>query len=504
MPYKRYDIEDIREGLGALIYGKSKRAASELCGVPPNTLVRHFKHITGGKRPNVKRPLNKSEREAALEKLPTFEPKQMGQGKRIFLPHEELMIVEMLEASAQAAFPYNADALEATAQNLGQAAYGKSFTLGKAGKWRQGFERRHKERIEKVKSSSICQRRAAAATEKVRDEVFKHFNEFLDRLVQQGDLTDEQRKNLGNHLANADEVGGDERGKRKKVYQSRNAARWRTTTRDGDHNPFHVTLMLVTMATGIVLPGLSLIHSSPGSKAELPRMLEKLYDNIPMEWHVRRTKSGSMTRELFQDWAVGCVHAVVVTLLHAINSHATWHYLKRWNCFVVSSVLFNVVFSLLHFAINLRSSLPSPCTKMVSAKNTITRSYCCWTDTHRVGATRVSKPSLMLAYFPISLGLTQALGISQTTVESTQHTRPSMVSKFKLGGEHIPSNLMTGRLSIGVAPKQYCRLVFIAFLFVCVYFMLCTLSRTECMFGVQVNIKLASDLASWKAKCKVL
>ena len=264
-----------------------------------------------GKRPNVKHPLSKPEQEAALQQLKNWQPKQMGQARRIFLPHEELMIVEMLEVAAQAAFPYNADALEATARYLGQAAYGPKFNLGQAGKWRQGFERRHKTRIEKVKSSSICQRRASAATPEVRDAVFKHFNEFLDELVEQGDLTDDQRKNLGNHLANGDEVGGDERGKRKKVYQSRNAASWRTTTRDGDHNPFHVTVMLVTMATGTVFPGVSIIHSAPGAKSALPRMKKKLYNHLPKAWHARRTKTGSMTRELFQDWAVGVTHVLL-------------------------------------------------------------------------------------------------------------------------------------------------------------------------------------------------
>ena len=88
------------------------------------------------------------------------------------------MIVEMLEAAADCAFPYNADALEATALNLGKAAYGAKFCLGDNGKWRRGFERRHKHRIDKVKSSSICSRRAAAATKEVRDAVFGRFVYF--------------------------------------------------------------------------------------------------------------------------------------------------------------------------------------------------------------------------------------------------------------------------------------------------------------------------------------
>ena len=227
----------------------------------------------------------------------------MGQGKRLFTDHEELLLVEMLEMAAKQAFPYNAEALEASALNIGKAAYGSGFSLGKKGKWRYCFEKRWKARIEKVKSSSICQRRASAATEEVRDAVFQHFHDFVDSLVADGLMTPAQRNNLGERMVNADEVGGDERGKRGKVYQSKNAQTWRTTTRDGDHNPFHVTLMLVTMALGRIFPAISLIHSAPGSKKTV-RMRSDLYEHIPDNWHVRRTQSGSMTRELFKDWAV--------------------------------------------------------------------------------------------------------------------------------------------------------------------------------------------------------
>ena len=318
--YKNNTSEQMREGLQALIYGKTKRTASELCGgVPPSTLSRHFKHLTG-RNPNVKIPFTKSQRAEFVHKLNNgWAPKQMGQGKRLFLPHEELMIVEMLEVAAQAAFPYNSDALEATALNLGKAAYGQGFTLGARSNWRKGFEKRHAERIAKVKSSSICQRRAAAATKEVRDAVFDHFIEFVDGLVEQGSLTSAQRANLGAHIGNADEVGGREQGKRKKVYEGKRKKakkpgskkkKWRTTTRDGDHNPFHITKMFLTMASGVLLPGVSIIHSAPESKTA--RMREDLYTHLPGHWHVRRTPSGSMTRELFQDWAVGSYGVLVL------------------------------------------------------------------------------------------------------------------------------------------------------------------------------------------------
>ena len=119
--YQLYTIEHVRVGLGALSQRKSKRSAAELSGVPFNTLGRHFKALTG-QNPNVKHPLTKAQRVEARRKLPTFNPARMGQGKRLFLPHEELLMVNMLEIAAEAAFPYNADALEATALYLGKAA----------------------------------------------------------------------------------------------------------------------------------------------------------------------------------------------------------------------------------------------------------------------------------------------------------------------------------------------------------------------------------------------
>ena len=70
----------------------------------------------------------------------------------------------------------------------------------------------------------------------------------------QGVFTDEMLQNLGDYMCNCDEVGGDEKGKGKSgvyVYKGvgRNAA-WRSTDLGGDHNPFHVTVMLTSFAKG--------------------------------------------------------------------------------------------------------------------------------------------------------------------------------------------------------------------------------------------------------------
>lgn len=158
--------------------------------------------------------------------------------------------------------------------------------------------------MSKAKCISIDRVRGKKATAEIRDEVFKKFNQFLQTLVEDGSFTQAQVDNLGDHLVNVDEVGGDERGKSKsKVYVSTNASSeaWRTTDFVGDHEPFHVTLVLSTMATGIILRALQIIHSCPG--VANPRMNSELLEHLPEHWSCRHTTSGSMTRELFEDWA---------------------------------------------------------------------------------------------------------------------------------------------------------------------------------------------------------
>ena len=177
----------------------------------------------------------------------------------------------------------------------------------------------------------------------MRDAVFKCFNTFMDKLVEEGKFTAEQRANLVEHLCNGDEVGGDEKGKGKgRVYKGRqrNAA-WRTTDLGGDHNPFHVTLMLVSMAVGKIARAIQVIHSAPGAKSGKPlRLVEELYDYIPNHWSLKRTASGNLTlnqmisplpvptpltgsmiKEMFDDWAAYFVNRMEAEGFGAKNNH---------------------------------------------------------------------------------------------------------------------------------------------------------------------------------------
>lgn len=271
----------------------------ELTRVPASNLRRYYVQLVG-RPPNHKRGMSTVQQEKWLPLVKEFVPKTRGPAG-YFLRDEEELFVITLEEAFRAAFPYDTDMLERMATNAGKGIYGKDFKVGV--KWRVGFEKRWRDRLTTLKCGSIDRARGKKATSEVRDAVFKKFKIFLKTLVDEGKFTQDQVDNLQKHLANCDEVGGDERGKSKKrVYACNNAAAgsWRATDTAGDHEPFHVTLMLTSLAIGIIASAVQVIHSCPG--VVNPRMSSELYDGLPGHWSCCRTSSGSQTRETFEDW----------------------------------------------------------------------------------------------------------------------------------------------------------------------------------------------------------
>ena len=150
--------------------------------------------------------------------------------------------------------------------------------------------------------------RAQKATAKVRDITFAKFEAMLKDLREKGLITDEQLKpeNFGNHICNADEVGGRESGKRKKVYKTRRKKpskkrkrckskkkNWRNIQVGDDHNPFHVSKMLLSFGNGKVSNAIGVLHSAPGSKN--PRQNDEHKKGLHPDWWQATTKNGSMT-----------------------------------------------------------------------------------------------------------------------------------------------------------------------------------------------------------------
>lgn len=181
--------------------------------------------------------------------------------------------------------------------------------------WVRGFERRFKERFIKVKTCVLGKDRAGRARVEVRDKVFENFNRMLENLKKQGLITEDHMKNFGNHIANADEVGGKESGKRKKVYRpTKNSKKkrgktqrakeentnWRNVQIGNDHNPFHASEMFLSFGNGKFSNRVMLLHSSPGSKN--PRPCDTHKENLHPDWCQRTTTNGSMTRATFEEW----------------------------------------------------------------------------------------------------------------------------------------------------------------------------------------------------------
>lgn len=270
----QYKIETIRCALVGMIQGKSARCMQEFHKIPRSNLMRWYQQLTG-KKANTRHPLNADEKKRFIEKAMQFELQQ-AHGRRYFTRDEEELFVTLVEEAHNAAFPYDREALKHLATTSGKEIYGKDFEVGDT--WLKTFERRWKHRLSKVKCSSIDRTRGRKATAEVRDAVYKAFVKFLEDLQENGSFTAEQVENLGDHMCNADEIGGDERGQsRKKVYKGkkRTTNLWRTIDLGGDHNPFHVTLMLVSFANGTLMDSVMMIHSSPG--AINPRMVKRLY-----------------------------------------------------------------------------------------------------------------------------------------------------------------------------------------------------------------------------------
>ena len=107
--------------------------------------------------------------------------------------------------------------------------------------------------------------------------------------------------NLGDHIMNADEVGGNEKGKRKKTFGPRtkkaNTGPWRNVQVGEDHNPFHASKMLLTFGNGTISNACGIIHSG-GTTNVQPQHKEGLH----RDWWQTTTAKGSMTKEAFEEW----------------------------------------------------------------------------------------------------------------------------------------------------------------------------------------------------------
>ena len=222
------------------------------------------------------------------KKIMQYQFASWGGHAKVLTNDEEELIVCAMEYAAKMCFPWSVTELIRLAWTMMKKLDPKHSCPTRS--WVRGFEKRWRERLIKCKTSSIDPARASQANSYVRDAVFEKFTAFQADLVEQGEFTLEQMQNLADHICNVDEVGGDELGKRTKCYQAKKSTttqntenppplHWRNVEVGGDHNPFHATTVLGTIAKGIIVPAVSVVHSTPGYKST--RVRSDLLEGLP-------------------------------------------------------------------------------------------------------------------------------------------------------------------------------------------------------------------------------
>ena len=343
-----YVVEDARACLEKMVQGWSVRRASQLAkengsSIPRSTLVDLFKNFFGFKA-NSKHKIAKSKQEHMLKRLQKFELPSYGQ-PQYFTKDEEELIVVALELAFERAFPWDRENLVGLVTSMFAEMpehKGKVPTRG----WIRRFEQRWSHRLDQVKTSALGKDRAEKATEEVRDKVHEKFVAMLADLKGKGFFTQEQIDNLQDHIINADEIGGNEAGTRRKVYRPKggkggkkkrkNAQKkarkkfWRNMQVGDDRNPFHVSIMLTTHGNGKVYihntqtsinslyvhmliitlititqvsNDVGVLHSAPGNK-EGERSYPHHKEGLHPDWFQETTTNGSMTRNSFEKWCM--------------------------------------------------------------------------------------------------------------------------------------------------------------------------------------------------------
>ncbi len=311
---RAYDEEDVRRGLSAMVSGASTRKAeihtAEYGTKVPRSTLKDLWSGFFGFPPNAKLKFGTNQCKKMLGRI-NNEFKLPDYGRRkYFLEDEEEMIMQAIEMAHTRGFPYDRNSIKDLATNMLKGVQ-KDRIVGR--KWLHGFERRYKERLCYTKCSTLDEQRAQKATKEVRDQCYLRFMTMIEELQSKGLLTDAHLANLGRHICNADEVGGFGfcAGKRQKVYSTKASGilknkRWRNVQIGHDHNPFHVSQMLLTFGDGTISNAVGIIHSCPGSTK--PRLQPDHKKGLHPDWWQITTTSGSMTRFAFEKWCRYIVH----------------------------------------------------------------------------------------------------------------------------------------------------------------------------------------------------
>ena len=281
----------MKRALKMIVDGKSLRSVSKSSGISKSALNRAFRRLIPKRN-----SLNKKQQKLLIEKNMVLPRLGNPEFTRYLSDDEESYVAEIVTNMCMSGFGLDRDQVSDLVCSIARAVGHSKAVCGNA--FLSGFMKRNK--LRSLKSSRIDFKRVEKATVDVRDKQFGLFEGLLDRMVEAGAMTKEQRNDplfMKKVLFNLDEWSDDAPcGKRTKKISKRLGKMRVSDICDGDRSGhFHASVGVVTCGDGTMMPPI-IIHSG---STNLNPSAAKL-KNLPANWSCVVTKNGSMTLESFQ------------------------------------------------------------------------------------------------------------------------------------------------------------------------------------------------------------
>jgi hypothetical protein len=345
-------------------YGLSKSCALPGKKFPISSLWRYLKDCNIFELRREGRPIREADAAQRLKLVRKTENEKRrvqhaNEAKRYLTNNEELAIVQMCCILSMCGRGVSADELLNITNEYIHHHLDARLVQAATRKITQGMMRRHKELVKIVQASSMDPKRAEQATEDTRDAMFFKVDAYIKSLYEMGHVGWKSYQEIPkDNIFTMDEVGNDTTKHRSKIVADKMniMARMLQRTPEGDGKMnMHVTACITTCANGRyedkkneihgACGGPLLIHTHSTSKTKekyleertrqrmgeeptpalVPRRFKEGID-IP-EIEVFTTKSGSMTQEIFYNYAKHFVanlaqdHGPQILLLDGHASH---------------------------------------------------------------------------------------------------------------------------------------------------------------------------------------
>ncbi len=342
--YKHWVDEDIvKEALDFYVkpcgYGLTQFCAQPGRKVPLTSLKRYLKDCNIFEMKRLGKPIREADvalrvKLAKKKKNEKARVSATGVANRDLTDNEELAIVQMCRVLSMCGRGVTKDELLNITNEYIHHHEDARLIQDATRKITRGLMGRHKELVKIVQASSMDPKRAEQATEDTRDAMFFKLDSYIKSLYEMGHVSWKSYKEIPKeNLFNMDEVGNDTTKHRSKIIADKVAimARMFQMTPEGDGKMnMHVTACITTCLNGRYEDkankihgacGPLLIHTHSTSKTKekdkeerarqrmgeepmpalcSPRFREGI--NLP-EIDVFTTKSGSMTQEIFYNFA---------------------------------------------------------------------------------------------------------------------------------------------------------------------------------------------------------